>query len=148
MRSATIAAIAAIAAAGCGAAGAAGGPSTTSTTTRGATTTTVAAPAGDPDTTVAVALEDYRFAGLPPSVKGPHVRFEAVNRGPSDHELEVLDEDGEPLGEIEAMPPGETGTLALELDPGTYTVQCILLVGDDTDDTHADRGMITELEVR
>lgn len=137
-------------AAGCGtaAAGGADGPAaTTSSTTAGMTSTSTTAPAEDPDTVVEVALTDYEFVGLPDTLDAGLVRFEAVNRGPSDHELEVLDADGEALGEIEAMPPGDSGSLEVDLEPGRYTVQCILPVGDGTDDTHADRGMIDELEV-
>ena len=61
------------------------------------------------------------------------------------HLFEVLDPDGEPVDEITPFQPGDEETLAVELDPGTYTLQCIL----ETDDgeTHADLGMITELEV-
>ena len=99
------------------------------------------------DTVVEVGLTDYEFTGLPATVTGPKLRFDAVNRGPSDHELEILDEAGEALGEIEAMPAGESASMDIELAPGVYTIQCILPVGDDTDDVHADRGMLAELEV-
>ena len=67
-----------------------------------------AEPDDEADTVVEVSLVDYEFRGLPASVDGPAVRFEAVNRGPSDHELEVVDAGGE---------------------------------------THADLGMVAELEV-
>lgn len=146
-RAAAIAALAALAA-GCGTAAAGGGAYTgAATTTTSGEATTTTAPASAPDTLVEVGLTDYRFDGLPGSVEGPHVRFEAVNQGPSDHELEVLDESGEPRAEIEAMPPGESASLDIELEPGTYTIQCLVPVGDDTDDSHADRGMLAELVV-
>lgn len=106
--------------------------------------TGVAAAGSDTDTVVDVSLIDYEFEGLPATVEGPDVRFDAVNRGPSDHELEVLDADGEALGEIEAMPPGETGSIELELEPGTYRIQCLVPAGDAT---HAEMGMVADLEV-
>lgn len=79
------------------------------------------------DTAVDVTLADFAFRGLPASVKGEKVFFTATNAGPSEHELEVLDPDGEAVDEIGAHPPGSGAkTLAVRLKPGTYTVRCIL----------------------
>lgn len=90
------------------------------------------------DTKVEVSLEDHAFVGIPASLDGPKVFFKGTNKGPSEHELEILDSSGKPLGEIEAMPPGRSATLALELEPGTYTAQCLVEVEGKT---HADLGM-------
>lgn len=90
-------------------------------------------------------LVDYAFEG-PREAKGPKVFFEAENAGSEDHELEVLDPDGEAVGEIEAFPPGgESEPLAVELEPGTYTLQGILETKEGK--RHRDLGMVAELTV-
>ena len=120
------------------------------TTGTGVTTSTVGgqAPAfeeADADAVLEYALVDYKFEG-PAEVEGQKVFFKATNEGAEDHELEVLDANGEPLGEVEAMPPGEEGSAAIELAPGTYTLQCILETADGK--VHRDLGMEMELEVK
>jgi uncharacterized cupredoxin-like copper-binding protein len=99
----------------------------------------------DADAVLDYALLDYRFEG-PKTAEGHKIFFKAVNDGTEDHELEVLDPKGEPVGEVEAMPPGEEGSAALELEPGTYTLQCILETADGR--VHRDLGMVAELEVK
>ena len=96
------------------------------------------------DRVVQVDLENHRFVGLPATIKGPKVFFKATNKGPADHELEILDATGKGLGEIEAMKAGASGTLAVELRPGTYTAQCLV---EENGKPHADLGMKTEFEV-
>ena len=108
---------------------------------------TAAAPAfteAQASSVVEVTLEDFKFAGLPSTVKGPKVFFKATNRGRVDHELEVLDAGGKPVGEIKAMPRGEAGTLAVELQPGTYTAQCLVETGGKN---HVELGMKTSFQV-
>jgi hypothetical protein len=122
----------------------------TTTTMGGVTTSTVGgqAPAfeeADADAVLDYELVDYRFEG-PEEVEGHRIFFKAANHGTEDHELEVLDPNGEPVGEVEAMPPGEKGSAALELEPGTYTLQCILETADGK--VHRDLGMHMELEVK
>jgi len=102
-----------------------------SDTTGAGSPTTVAgeAPAFDEsqaDTSAAFTLRDYGFEG-PTVVKGPKVVFTAENEGLETHELEILDASGEAVGEIEAFAPGGSAPpLAVELEPGTYQLQCIL----------------------
>jgi hypothetical protein len=125
------------------------GPSATTTTVGGVTTSTAGAQApafeeADADAVLDYRLVDYRFEG-PAEVEGHKVFFKAANHGTEDHELEVLDPNGDPVGEVEAMPPGEEGSAALELEPGTYTLQCILETADGK--VHKDLGMQMELEV-
>lgn len=97
------------------------------------------------DTVLEYTLVDYAFEG-PSTAQGPKVYFEAANEGTQEHELEVLDPDGEPMGEIEAFPPGATGhPLAVELEPGSYTLQC--LVETPEGKAHKDLGMVAELTV-
>jgi plastocyanin len=127
--------------------GSASGTGTGSASGTGTGSATAAAPAfeeSDADTVVQVTLKDFAFEGLPRTIKGPKVFFKANNAGPEDHELEILDANGEALGEIEAMPVGRSGTLALELEPGTYTAQCLV----ETDGKpHTDLGMTATFTV-
>jgi hypothetical protein len=96
------------------------------------------------DTVVHVDAVDYRFELDRPDAKGTNVFFEVANKGEHDHEFEILDAGGEAVDEIGAFDPGEERTLAVELPPGTYTLQCIL----ETDGkSHADLGMTTEFRV-
>ncbi len=122
----------------------------TTTTMGGVTTSTVGgqAPAfeeADADAVLDYELLDYRFKG-PAEVEGHKIYFKATNGGTEDHELEVLDPSGEPVGEVEAMPPDAEGSAALELAPGTYTLQCILETPDGR--VHRDLGMHMQLEVK
>jgi hypothetical protein len=100
--------------------------------------------AKETDTKVEVVLQDYGFGGLPSEVQGPNVVFDATVKGSNCHELEVLDADGKPVGEIPAFPAGEEKVLGVELQPGTYTVQCLVKEGKVT---HADLGMKATLTV-
>ena len=95
------------------------------------------------DTVVDVALNDFAFVGLPQTVKGPQVFFRASNEGNEEHELVVMQVD-EPLYELEAVPPGAEGTLAAELEPGTYRIVCLV---DKDGKTHEELGMVVELTV-
>jgi hypothetical protein len=98
----------------------------------------------DADTEIPVVLKDYEFAGVPDEVAGPNVLFEASVQGSNCHELEVLDADGEALGEIPSFPSTEKKELGLELEPGTYTLQCLVKEGAKT---HAELGMKQTLTV-
>lgn len=97
------------------------------------------------DTRADYTLVDYSFQG-PDSVKGTKVWFTARNTGTENHELEILDASGEALGEIaEFAPNAEAEPLAVELQPGTYTLQCILETADGR--VHKDLGMVKTLTV-
>lgn len=98
----------------------------------------------DADQVLEYELIEYEFNG-PVDTRAGKIFFEAVNRGTEDHELEILDADGAALGEIEAMPPGQEGAFAVELEAGTYTLQCIL--ENENGKQHADLGMRSELVV-
>jgi hypothetical protein len=104
----------------------------------------LAFPADEADTEIAVTLQNYAFVGIPATVKGPKVLFEAKVSGSNCHELEILDAGGDPVGEIPAFPSTETKTMAIELEPGTYTAQCLVKEGKKT---HADLGMKTRFTV-
>lgn len=102
-------------------------------------------PKSEADADVHVTLVDFQFKGLPETIKGPKVFFEARNEGPSQHELVVFDEDGSELGAIPPIEPGpELHSLAVELKPGRYRVECRVMAGDRT---HAELGMRSEITV-
>jgi hypothetical protein len=127
------------------------GPSTTTAgvTTSGPTTTedhghpadsttTTAFPRAKATTKVDLELVDYSFVGMPAQVTGPSVFFSAVNKGPSDHEVEITDQDGKVIAVAKPYPKGQKRELAVDLQPGTYVIQCLVKQGDQT---HAQLGM-------
>lgn len=99
----------------------------------------------DADTAIDVTLRDFVFDGLPSEIEGGKVFITATNAGSSSHEFEILDAAGETVDEIGAFSPGGSETLAVELKPGKYIVQCLVLAGDQR---HNELGMTTELMVR
>ncbi len=99
---------------------------------------------GEENTKVEVTLQDYAFVGVPETVKGPNVRFSATIKGGNTHELEVIGADGKAVGEIHSFKTGTTKELAIILQPGTYTLQCLVKEGSKT---HADLGMKQTLTV-
>jgi hypothetical protein len=97
--------------------------------------------AADADTVVTTRMREFAFEGMPASVRGPRVFFEVSNEG----ELVVVDPGGKRLGETGEFTKGDgTRTLALELQPGRYRVQCLVKLGDRT---HLDEGMEAVLSV-
>ncbi len=75
------------------------------------------------------------------------IRFVMDNVGQQAHEFEVLDPDGEPIGEVAATNPGESGGATMTFTaPGVYTYQCIL-VDPATNQPHTELGMIGTFEV-
>src|SRR3954452_16307822 len=94
-------------------------------------------------TVVDVTLQDYAFVGLPATVQGPKVFFEATIKGAGPHELEIVSADGDDVAEIPSFESGKK-TLAVELKPGTYTAQCLLKEGAKT---HAQLGMKQDFTV-
>ena len=112
--------------------------------------------------TVAVGLEDFAFSPAEVEVAAGVVTFEASNTGSENHELAFLpgggevpiNEQGEPdedaLGEagafeLEAFGTGKTCKATYELEPGTYTLFCIVTGADGK--THYDKGMRARLVV-
>ena len=92
------------------------------------------------DTVVSVTMRDYAFTGISPTVKGKKVFFQVENQGPAPHELLVMHPDGKVAAGIEPFARGETKTVAAELEPGTYKVECLVREGAKT---HAELGMAT-----
>lgn len=93
--------------------------------------------AGVPAETVPVKLAGHDI-DMPASIQSGPTTFEVTNGGDAIHGFEV-----EGLGleeEIEQIPPGETRTLVVNLEPGTYRVYCP--VAD-----HSEKGMELPLKV-
>ena len=114
------------------------------------------------DETVDVSLRDYAFDPDALVVDAGVVRFAATNDGGEPHELAVLPgadnaaftEDGAPdeealteagAFELEAFGPGQSCEAAWELDPGEYTLFCIVESADG--ETHLEKGMKGTLTV-
>ncbi len=70
-----------------------------------------------------------------------------TNAGTQPHEFEVLDPDGDAVGEVAAVEPGGFGGTTMTFDsPGVYRYQCIL-VDPNTGDRHSALGMQGTFEV-
>lgn len=113
--------------------------------------------------TLAVQLDDYAFVPPTPEVEAGVVTFAAENVGRENHELAFLPGGGEvPMTgegepdeaaladagafELEAFGPGQTCEATYDLEPGTYTLFCIVASSDG--ETHHEKGMEGELVVR
>ena len=97
------------------------------------------------DSVLSYLLVDYSIGG-DSLAKGPKLWFQVANAGSQPHELEVLDDQGARVGGIPPFAAGIPESLALELEPGTYTLQCTLKNKDGK--VHRDLGMITKLVVQ
>lgn len=89
--------------------------------------------------TVAVSETDFAIDPANPTVQAGTVTFEVTNNGQAPHNLEV---EGNGIEEeLESdLQAGDSGTLTVDLEPGTYEWYCP--VGD-----HAEQGMEGELTV-
>ena len=102
-----------------------------------------------PDREIAFDAVDFTYENLDLSdvVSGETIRFEMANEGAQPHEFEVLDPDGEAVGEVAATAAGSSGGATISFDgSGTYTYQCIL-VDPDSGKEHTELGMIGTFEV-
>jgi plastocyanin len=72
------------------------------------------------------------------------VRITVYNRGMDDHDLTVVDASG--VAQQVAVKPGESGTLVVALEPGSYRLYCSLFAG--TPESHEALGMHKTIEVR
>ena len=112
--------------------------------------------------TIAVELRDFEFVLARNEISAGVVTFEVENAGSEDHELAFIpgggdvpmtpegtpDEDAlEAAGafELEAFGPGTTCAATYQLDPGTYTLFCIVESPDGM--THHRKGMVATLTV-
>jgi plastocyanin len=103
----------------------------------------------EPARTIDFAAIDFTYVDLDLSdvTADETIRFEMLNSGNQPHEFEVLDPDGEALGEVAAIAAGDTGGATLSFEsPGVYTYQCIL-IDADTGKEHTELGMIGTFSV-
>ena len=90
------------------------------------------------DTVLDVTMQDYAFVGLPDTVAGPNVHLTASIKGSNFHELLLDDEDGELVEDLRPFKRPARQAFAVVLEPGTYTVECLVKEGSRT---HAELGM-------
>jgi uncharacterized cupredoxin-like copper-binding protein len=121
---------------GCG--GSSNDNSTSNAATPPATTGSTGGGAGG---TVDLTAADYKFDPSDPSVKAGNVTFDLKNQGQTAHSLEIEDVNGEDK-ELEGdVQPGSSGTLTVNLKPGTYEFYCPV-------DNHKEMGMTGEITVK
>ncbi|MEZ5180152.1 MAG: cupredoxin domain-containing protein [Acidimicrobiales bacterium] len=113
------------------------------------------------DQTVEVVLKDYSFDPSEIEVPAGITTFAVKNEGDTNHELAFLPgggavpmKDGHPdeaaleeagAFELEGFGPGQTCNGTWDLEPGTYTMFCIIELDDGT--THYMKGMQGTLKV-
>ena len=125
--------------------------------------------AASPSTTtgsaqVEVTAVDFAFEGVPETLDAGEMTFALANEGAYPHEMAVARIlDDTPLEEIasagaanidpssrriiEAVEPGGTGEITVELESGRYGYVCWLRDGTNAE-RHAERGMIGEFTVQ
>ena len=90
---------------------------------------------------VQLSARDFSFDPSDPTVKSGEVTFTLKNDGQTAHSLEIEDVNGEDQ-EIEGdVAPGQSGTLKVNLKPGTYEFYCPV-------DDHKEMGMEGEITVK
>jgi plastocyanin len=102
-----------------------------------------------PDRTVAFEAVEFRYPDLDVDGinAGETIRFEMANAGTQAHEFEVLDPDGDAIGEVASTEPGAaSGATLTFVSPGVYSYQCIL-VDESTGKPHTELGMEGTFEV-
>lgn len=101
------------------------------------------------DRTVTFDSIDFTYSDLDLSgiSAGDTIRFEMTNTGSQPHEFEVLDPNGEAIGEVEAIEAGATGAATVVFEAaGTYQFQCIL-IDPASGQEHTMLGMLGTFEV-
>jgi uncharacterized cupredoxin-like copper-binding protein len=106
----------------------------------GAATQAATTGGGGGGQTVDMSAVDFKFDPSDPTVKSGDVTFNLTNDGQQPHSLEVEDVNGQDQ-EIEGdVSPGQSGTLTVNLKPGTYEFYCPV-------DGHKEMGMEGEITV-
>jgi uncharacterized cupredoxin-like copper-binding protein len=120
------------------------------------TTTTPADPPGDPETTLNVAMTEFKFTPANPELARGTLAITAENKGKTEHELVLLKTNADPsklpkkgdgvsekdsVGEIPEVAPGQDGSATFDLKPGKYVMVCNI-------PGHYDAGMYGTLTVR
>lgn len=96
-----------------------------------------------PATGVVASLTEWQVALTHTQVAAGTVSVEVQNNGTEPHALAI--EGGGQEWRTDPLQPGETITLSVVLQPGTYNVFCPVASGGEA---HADRGMKTTLQAR
>jgi uncharacterized cupredoxin-like copper-binding protein len=123
---------------------------------------------GGGGTTVGVTLQEFAVLPAQDSAPAGDVTFNVTNEGPEDtHEFVVfrtdlapdalptpadgsVDEEGEGIeliDEIEDIAVGDSPTLAVSLDAGSYVLICNIVEEDDETIVHYQQGMLTGFTV-
>ena len=105
-------------------------PATTSaaapTSSAGESTTGSAAPdSADPteSRTIIATAEDFSFSLDRDDLTAGSYEIELVNDGAASHDLKV-EQDGNDIGGSQVIPPGESTTFTVDLEPGEYVFYC------------------------
>jgi len=93
---------------------------------------------------LAVDEDEYHVRPSQIVLAAGQVKINVYNRGMDDHDLTVIDGNGD----VQQLPvkPGQAGTLVVALKPGTYTLYCSLFAG--TPQSHEALGMHSTIQVR
>lgn len=82
------------------------------------------APAGEQEAeTVGTQLVDFAIELDEDSFDAGTYEFEVVNEGDASHDF-VVERDGSDVAATQVLQPGQSETLAVELEPGTYVFYC------------------------
>ncbi len=107
-------------------------------------------------TTLDVSMTEFKFAPANPELARGPLEITATNKGKTPHELVLLKTNAEPsklrkdgkdvsekgsVGEIPAVPAGQSGSETFDLRPGKYVMVCNI-------SGHYDAGMYGSLTVR
>jgi uncharacterized cupredoxin-like copper-binding protein len=118
-----------------------GGSSSDNSTSNAATPPATTGGGASGGSSVDLSATDFKFDPSDPSVKSGNVTFNLKNDGQVAHSLEIEDVNGEDK-EIEGdVQPGQSGTLTVDLKPGTYEFYCPV-------DSHKQMGMTGEITVK
>ncbi len=77
-----------------------------------------AAPAGEGE--VKIKMTEFKFEPATAEVKAGKVKFELENGGAVEHSFVIVGTDKK----LEAVQPGQSGELEVDLKPGTYLIEC------------------------
>jgi len=95
-------------------------------------------PSGDaPRTAIDVVATEWSFTPAPLNLRAGPVTFRIRNEGVVDHNFGI---ERRPGAEVGGIKPGESKTLTVRLDAGTYTAYCSL-------PGHREAGMAAEIRV-
>lgn len=101
--------------------------------------------------TVRVYAQEYEFEADAQRIQAGRTVFFVHNRGLRSHELAIVPFEGGryglPVGEVEALEPGEEGAVEVGLGPGTYRLVCLLTSQDSGGASHMSLGQELTIEV-